>query len=532
MSLPPELQAIDDRLTHDLRYFLKEAPVMVLDKEGRLVNFKLNRAQEYIHEQLEKQKRETGKVRALILKGRQEGCSLYLTARNYHRIVRNPGVSVLLISHEGKATDHLFSMIKRYQKYVDPRLRPEEAAANRNQLKLADLDSQFLVGTAGNEDIGRSGTNQVFHWSEAHYTENARAIQDGAMQTVPDMPGTEIVLESTGNGDSGMFYSMCWEAMHGRGEYVLVFVPWWWMEEYEADSSSYSPLEDEDAYSAANLKEYPLRVLERKLLWRRNKIWEFATAAGGVLEAGLRKFRQIYPANPMEAFQSSGNKLFDSEAIVAARKSVLTDESAPVVIGVDSAGAGAGGDRSRIVVRQGRHCLAKITVPKQANMDMAVAGATIRAIDEFHADMAFVDEGYGHGSIDRMHELGHGRKVMGVGFGERATRPDVFLNKRSEMICDAADWVNGGGVRIPDDDEFHADLAVVPLDNTTSNGLRYIVPKKDIKKLNNGKSTDVLDAFVLTFAYPVRRQSPGADGVGAAWRKKDGGKSPLKSRRR
>lgn len=537
--LPPELQVIHERLNNDLRYFFREAPIMVLDKRGQLVNFRLNRAQEHIHECLEKQKRETGMIRALILKGRQEGCSLYLTARNYHRVSRTPGVSALLISHEGKATDHLFSMIKRYQKYVHPALKPEEAAANRNQLKLASLESQFCVGTAGNEDIGRSSTNQVFHWSEGAYTDNAEAIQDGAMQTVPDIAGTEIIIESTANGPNGLFYNMCQDALHHRGKYQLIFVPWWWMEEYAETQDGGSELtEEETEYATQNLGEYSQKDQRLKVLWRRNKILEFS--GGGGFEKGVRKFRQVYPANPIEAFQASGDRLIQGGAITAARKSVITDEGAPIIMGVDSAGGGVDSDRTILTFRQGRHFTDFIAIPRQPNMDMAVAGVCIREINRRGVAMCFVDVGYGHGTVDRMHELGYRRVVQGVGFGEGAMRPDVYMNKRSEMIIAVADWVNAGSVRIPDSDEVHSDLAVMPLDNTTSNGLRYIVPKKDIKKLHNGKSTDIYDALALTFAYPVRRGVSGSvggpggrDEAGmSGWKKKGGGASPLTSEKR
>jgi hypothetical protein len=544
MTLPPELQAVHDRLNTDLPYFLEEAPIMVLNKQGLLVNFRLNQAQRFIHKKLEEQKKKTGMVRALILKGRQEGCSLYLTARNYHLTTRIPGLSALLISHQGQATQHLFSMISRYHKYTNPLLRPETGAANRTQLKFSDIESQFTVGTAGNEDIGRSSTNQIFHWSEAAYTDNAPAIQDGAMQTIPNLPGTEIVLESTANGPVGLFYNMCQDALHGRGEYQLVFVPWWWMDEYEAlfDDGLSELSEEEQEYAVANLGEYTPKRQRAKLLWRRNKIFEFAD--GGGFEKGVRKFRQIYPANPIEAFQASGEGLFNGGAITAARKSTIDDEGAPLIMGVDSAGNGMDGDRTIIVFRRGRRITDFIPIPKQPNMDMAVAGVCIREINARGVDMCFVDIGYGHGTVDRLHELGYRRVVQGVSFSERAMRPDIFLNKRSEMIVGMADWVNGGDVRIPDDNQFHSDLASIPLDRTTSNGLRFIVPTSEIKKLNHGKSTDILDAAALTFAYPVRRSVSGAvgrrSGAGggtgeagmAGWRKKDGGKSELESRKR
>ncbi len=248
------------------------------------------------------------------------------------------------------------------------------------------------------------------------------------------------------------------------------------------------------------------------------------------MERGHSKFKEVYPANPIEAFQSSGERLISGGAITAARKSMITDEGAPIIMGVDSAGNGADADRTIITFRQGRHFTDFIAIPRQPNMDMAVAGVCISEINRRGVAMCFVDIGYGHGTVDRMHELGYRRVVQGVGFGEGAIRNDVYLNKRSEMIIAVADWVNGGGVRIPDNDEVHSDLAVMPLDNTTSNGLRYIPPKKDIKKLHNGKSTDIYDALALTFAYPVRRGVTGAVGGGgprgeavSGWKKKNTG---------
>jgi hypothetical protein len=223
---------------------------------------------------------------------------------------------------------------------------------------------------------------------------------------------------------------------------------------------------------------------------------------------------------------------------MAARKNLaLTDENAPLIMGVDSAGGGEDSDRTILAFRRGRVFEEYITVPKMPNMDMALAGVVVNEIKKRKVDMCFMDVGFGHGTIDRLHELGYRRVVQAVGFGERALRPDVYMNKRSEMLIEASEWINERGVRIPDSDELHSDLAAVPIDETTSNGLKYIKPKKDIKKLLGGKSTDIFDAFALTFAYPVRKSTTGAVngavGVdGGGWAKKDGGKSPLSSRNR
>lgn len=536
MQLTSAELEVHHRLNTDLPFFMAQAPMVVKNKKGELVVFRLNRAQQHIHNCLERQRRETGKVRALILKGRQEGCSLYMTARNYWISTRRRGISSLLISHDGKATDHLFSMVKRYQKYINPVLRPAEGAANRYQLVFSNLESSFSVGTAGNEDVGRGGTHQLFHWSEVAYTKNAELIQDGAMQTVPNADGTEIVLESTANGPVGLFYNMCDAALHNKGEYQLIFVPWWWMEEYEEQDRGQPEFSQEEAeYCAQNLGEYGPEQQRRKMLWRRAKIFEFGGSVAP--ERGLRKFRQVYPANPVEAFQASGVGLVSPAAIMAARKNfALSDNSAPLIMGVDSAGGGEDSDRTILAFRRGRVFEEYISVPKMANMDMALAGVIAQEIKKRSVDMCFIDVGFGHGTIDRLHELGYRRVVQPVAFGERALRPDVYMNKRSEMLIEAAEWINNRGVRIPDSDELHSDLAAVPIDETTSNGLKYIKPKKDIKKLLGGKSTDIFDAFALTFAYPVRKSVTGSvggwgsNGAEGGWTKEK--KSPLASMNR
>src|SRR5690606_35200614 len=61
------------RILKSLPLFAKNF-LIIHDKLGAERPLMLNRAQQYIHERLEKQREATGKVRALILKGRQQGC--------------------------------------------------------------------------------------------------------------------------------------------------------------------------------------------------------------------------------------------------------------------------------------------------------------------------------------------------------------------------------------------------------------------------------------------------------------------------
>src|SRR5262249_18649501 len=83
-------------------------------KSGAITPLMFNRAQRFIHEKLETQNADTGRVRALILKGRQQGCSTYIAGRFYHRSSRNRGQRVFILTHEEQATQNLFEIVSRF----------------------------------------------------------------------------------------------------------------------------------------------------------------------------------------------------------------------------------------------------------------------------------------------------------------------------------------------------------------------------------------------------------------------------------
>ncbi len=229
---------IHTRLQTELPFFSRHA-LIIKDKGGDIIPFIFNKAQEHIHKELEHQKRTTGKVRAIILKGRQQGCSTYVAARFYHLATRQTGKSVFILSHDSVTTQKLYSIVEKYHECCPAPLKPKTDTQNRRQLKFNDINSEYTVGTAGNEQIGRGATLQYFHGSEVAFWEKTDGIETGIMQAIADMDNTEIILESTANGMGNMFYRKCMDALQGRGDYILIFVPWFWQDEYRR-----TPLED------------------------------------------------------------------------------------------------------------------------------------------------------------------------------------------------------------------------------------------------------------------------------------------------
>jgi hypothetical protein len=460
--------------------------LFIRSKSGKVEKLKLNPAQVYIHERLEKQKLETGKVRAIILKGRQQGCSTYISARFYHKVTHSSGTRVFILAHESDATANLFDMANRYHENIPEFVKVSTSASSAKELNFGGLDSGYKVGTAGNKNAGRSSTIQLFHGSEVAFWDNAHDIAGGALQAVPDMDNTEVILESTANGIGNLYYDMSMDAMRGDGEYQLIFVPWFWQPEYTKKASKDITLSDEE-------QEYKQAygLTDDQIYWRRIKIGELGSDW---------LFKQEYPATAMEAFQTSGDDQFISpESVLTARHCKPSiDMNAPLIIGVDP--ARFGDDRTAIVWRENRSVSRMETYKHKDTMEVADIVALI--IQRYNPTMVNVDVGgLGAGVYDRLVQLGYKDVVRAVNFGGKAQDDAKYKNKRAEMWGVMKDWLLDVPCNIIDNDELHSDLCI-PSYRFDANQRLILESKEDIKK-RGLKSPDTGDAMALTFAYPV-----------------------------
>lgn len=181
----------------------------VKDKAGRLVPFHLNRAQEYVHERLEEQRKQTGRVRALVLKGRQQGLSTLIAARYYHQCTLS-GKSALIVAHEDKATANLFDMVKRYQEHNPA--APSTKASNAKELVFSALDCGYKLATAGTDDVGRGNTSQLIHGCLAGDT--LVMMADGSLRQMQALEIGDMVR--TRAGHSAPVSCISWHADHLR----------------------------------------------------------------------------------------------------------------------------------------------------------------------------------------------------------------------------------------------------------------------------------------------------------------------------
>lgn len=519
MSSDDVLRRKIERLRGDFMLFAPRA-LKIQDKGGKLIPFTMNRAQLFLHAKMEDQKRRTGKVRGIIGKGRQTGGSTYVGARFYHRTSMNPGVQTFILTHEQEASDNLFDMVSRFQD--NNPIKPHAGASNAKELVFDKLRSGYSVGTAGTKAVGRSSTNHLLHWSEVAYSPNASGHGAGIVQTVPDLPGTEIIKESTGNGAQGEFYESWQMAEAGRGDYEAWFLPWFWSQDYCRDAPEGFVL------SEAEIRYAQLYDLSAgQMAWRRAKIDELKSEV---------LFMREYPATANEMWASTGKQSYiNPETVLDARKATL-EGIGPLVIGVDP--ARFGDDRFSVAWRRGR----KVSkIESRLHIGTTEALAWLRdIIDQDKPARMFIDAGGGGDRLfDMLQAWGkpYSDVVVLVNFGSKpqtevlinddGTKRAGPANRRAEMWMRSKEWLEQiGGADIPDSDALQSD-ATAPGYSYGTTDQRLILESKEQMRARGVRSPDEWDAIVLTFAEPVKerpdRGKPGvrtlqtSSGPGTAW---------------
>ncbi len=469
--------------------FFAENFFKIRTKSGAILPFVLNRAQLYIYDRLEQQIKETGRVRAVILKGRQQGASTFIQARYFHKTITNRGIKTFILTHEAEATKNLFEMTKRYYEYLPAGLCPKAAKDSTKELRFDAIDSGYGVGTAGNKGAGRSQTIQLCHGSEAAFWPHAEEHAQGLLQAIGGQAGSELILESTANGIGNYFHSMWTGAEQGTNGFQAIFIPWYWQEEYTDPGKDYRPSEgDEELFEY--YKDNGLTWAH--LAWRQKKIYEFHNE----FDIGLIRFNQEYPMSANEAFKNPIDDTFIHASHVTRARKVRIDSESSLVIGVDP--AIGDNDRCAIIRRKGRLAFG-IEVLRNHNT-MELAGRVKTIIDKEQPAKVFIDSiGIGAGVVDRLKEMGYAC-VEGINVARSANDRERFANLRAELWSEMRDWFTGElPVQIPDDDELHRDLCSLGYKHR-SNGQLLIESKAELKK-RGMPSPDIGDALMMTFAY-------------------------------
>lgn len=475
------------QLKNDFPFFAHNSLKITVKDSLSVVGIKdlrLNRAQLYLHAIAEKQLKEKGFVRIIVDKGRQLGISTYIGARYFWKVIHKKGIKSFILTHRKDATENLFEMTQRFYKHLKPEIKPYVSRNNAKELSFTLLDSGYKVGTAASEDVGRSGTIHLFHGSEVAFWGEARGIVSGVMQSIPRE--SEIFLESTANGIGNYFHEQWLLAEKGETDFIPVFLPWYWQDEYQ------DPIDESFSLDAEETEIRDLYGLNNnQMAFRKRKIKEMT----------LNLFKQEYPFNATESFQASSVQgLISSHIVDMARKNTDAVKYGPLFIGVDPARNDGGGDRTAIICRQGRVAF-DLRSFKTDDL-MHIVGVIVGMINEYSPDAICIDViGLGAGIVDRLKELGYQRIVKPINCGVNAYDKQKYRNIKAEMWFLMKEWLMNFPCQIPDIDTLQTDLCCI---NFKENSIsQKIMEDKDSLKKRGFKSPDEAEALALTFAFPI-----------------------------
>jgi hypothetical protein len=305
VATPQEKAALRKRFYEDFDFYSKHA-LKIRTKQNEVKPFTLNAVQKRLHAEVEEQRQRTGRVRKIILKGRQQGLSTYVSGRKYWRLSQRKAKKGLVVAHKADSTRALFDMYQRYHTLCPAMLRPETKYSSRKELMFAKLDTAIMVATAGGDGIARGETISDMHLSELAFWLASSAAENlnGLLQSLPNSDDTECYIESTANGFN--LFKELWDgAVAGQNEFEPFFAAWFETPEYRlpVPEGFERTLEEEDllaTYGHTGL------VDDEQLQWRRVRI----------ANSGRQLFMQEYPCCPDEAFIASGRPVFDPEQIV------------------------------------------------------------------------------------------------------------------------------------------------------------------------------------------------------------------------
>lgn len=270
-----------------------ENMLMIADKDGNDVPFKLNSAQATVDAHL------TG--RDIIPKARQEGVTSYFLARNTVRCLSKRNTRAVIIAHEEDATKRMLRKVH----YMLENIKGPKAViknASANEIVFSKTNSVFYIGTAGAKQFGRGDTITDLHCSEVAFWKNPKSLLSGLFQAVPR--SGNISIESTGNGTGNWFHRSTMRAAAGLSRYRMHFLPWQNFKEYTVPLTA-----AEERRILNNLsEEYGERQLVARgftagqIQFRREKLEE--------LDYDLQLFKQEYPETLDECFQATGFSIF------------------------------------------------------------------------------------------------------------------------------------------------------------------------------------------------------------------------------
>lgn len=265
-------------------------------------------------------------------KARQSYGSTACGAICYHH-VRRTHCSAMVVADETSRVEKLWSMLRRFSDHDGfTSMWNSKLEFNTEKGKLHFVDenkrarfSEWEKETATDSAAGAGGTRQVLWFSEAmRYPREGNSrdtlVIGNALNSLPNLPGTAVFIESTAEGAGGYAYGIWQGAVTladrlkgkmGNG-WIKVFCAWHEVVDYQLDSKREDNLQwfnDEDERfrmfrdrETAGIRRFAWTSAQ--VAWRRQKLIS-------ELDGNEVLFDRDFPEDEDSAFRASGSPRFN-----------------------------------------------------------------------------------------------------------------------------------------------------------------------------------------------------------------------------
>lgn len=289
------------------RWFM-ENMLKIVDKDSKLVDFKLNQEQATLLNHIEFCLANDLPVRIIVLKARQIGATTFFAGLGFWFTAMNINKMYGIVAHRLDSAESIFKKTKIFYNNLPTEIRPSTVQFSSETITFdkkdgTGINSQIKFATV-NEGVFRGQTLGYLHESECAFWEgNVQAIENSLAPTVALKPWTIVVKESTARGYN--HFKDDWDrAVKGISGFTPFFFGWHMHDEYRLPVPKDFVMTDRELQikKAFNLDD-------EQVMWRRyqiethykgNEIW----------------FQQENPMTPQEAFIASGASVFDSDSIL------------------------------------------------------------------------------------------------------------------------------------------------------------------------------------------------------------------------
>lgn len=295
------------RITFDFEYWAATCSTIREKLTGRDIPFILNGPQRKILKILTEKLFNNKPVRAILLKARQYGGSTLIDQwEAWIQLFHRQNWNSVIATHEQDASRTIRNM---YQLMADNhptdicevKLRSFQGSPTKKI--VPSRGCTISVACIRNPESLRSNDIKLAHLSEVGLWQDNPTIKgddlaQSIIASVPNVPFTAIVLESTAKGIGTYFYRTWKLAVSGETAFVPIFVAWFEIAMYwERFVDEQSKIDFIHSMTAEELERWSLGATLEGLLWYRHKLSEMPSAF---------RMKQEFPSTPQEAFATTG----------------------------------------------------------------------------------------------------------------------------------------------------------------------------------------------------------------------------------